>query len=370
MRDLFKILAVGVIMFFAPIVLAENYKLLILPDNIVTQNAALDSYIYDATAEFFADEISTILNTTDNIKTKSVSEIRSQLKNNPAAMLAAKDLTARFRTTYNIDYDAVKKLANQTGNRYVLLLTSTIDAENYILRRTFWDFLNIPGASVIDPAYKINTYAALVDSQNNKKLWSDTYYKTISTVENRILTRGPSPQTEQLSRIKDYSRYICPQIAQNVQLNILPEDVLAHESNVIEYDMGNIDNVFTKKYRHLSKEYDKVYAQKKEQTGDFIGRQKTKYNETKSKWSERQAERQKAKMEVHAQQVYEEAERLNRINCTVQEEPSMIKSTVYKINNDKGDQSLFDIIDIKKTRKNRLFEEYDSDKPYLRDYTK
>lgn len=370
MRDLFKIFTVGVVLFFAQTVFAENYKLLILPDNIVTQDVALDSYIYDATAEFFADEITTILNTTDNIKSKSVSEIRSELKNNPTAMLAAKDLTYRFRTSYNIDYDAVKKLAKQTGNRYVLLLTSTIDAENYILRRTWWDFFNVPGASVIDPAYKINTYAVLVDSQNNQKLWADTYYKTISTVENRIITRGPSPQNEQLSRINDYSHYICPQIAQNVQLNILPEDVLARESKVIDYDIGNIDNVFTKKYRHLGKEYNKVYAEKKEKTGNFIERQKIKHNEAKIRRAERKAEQQRAKLEVKAKQVFDEAENINKINTTVKETSvSPVKEAVYKTNL-KDDQSLFDTIEIRRTRKNNLYGDYDYSKPYLRDYTK
>jgi hypothetical protein len=285
-------------------------------------------------------------------------------------MLAAKDLTYRFRISYNIDYDAVKKLAKQTGNRYVLLLTSTIDAENYILRRTWWDFFNVAGASVIDPAYKINTYAVLVDTQNNKKLWADTYYKTISTVENRIITRGPSPQTEQLSRIKDYSRYICPQIAQQVQLNMLPEDALAHESKVIEYDIGNIDNVFTKKYRHLGKEYDKVYAQKKEQTGSFIDRQKTKYNEYKLRRAERQAEQQRTKLEVKAKQVYEEAQNINKINSTIKESPANpVKDAVYKTT-PLDDQSLFDPIEIRRTRRNNLYGDYDYGKPYLRDYTK
>ena len=79
-------------------------------------------------------------------------------------------------------------------------MTSYIDAENYILRRTPWDFLNIPGATVVDPAYKVSTYAVLVDTSTNQKLWSDTYYKTISVCENRIITRGTSPQTEQLSK--------------------------------------------------------------------------------------------------------------------------------------------------------------------------
>ena len=369
MRDLLKIVIAGIILFFSPIVSAESYKLLILPDNIVTNNVAIDSYIYDATAEFFADEITAILNETDNIESKTVSDVRAEFKNNPTLTLAAKDLMYRFRNSYNVDYEAVKKIAKQSGERYVLLLTSTIDAENYILRRTWWDFFNVPGASVIDPAYKINTYAVLVDSKNNQKLWSDTYYKTISTVENRIITRGPSPQTEQLSRIKDYSKYICPQIAQNVQLSILPEDVLASESKVIDYDIGNIDNVFTKKYRHLSKEYDKVYAQKKAQTEDFIDSQKVKHNERKQRWAAKKQEQQKAKLEVQAKQVYDEAQYLNKINSETVNNDSMVKKAVFKSGN-KEDQSLFDSIDIRKTRKNNLFGDYDFSRPYLRDYTK
>ena len=128
--------------------------------------------------------------------------------------------------SYNVDYVTLKKVAAKEQARYVLLLTSHVDAENYILRRTFWDFLNIPGASVIDPAYKISTYAVLVDTDNNAKIWSDTFYKTISVCENRIITRGASPQTEQLGKIKDYSRYVCPQIARSVQRNILPASVI------------------------------------------------------------------------------------------------------------------------------------------------
>ena len=82
-------------------------------------------------------------------------------------MIPARNLTNRFKTSYNIDYVQLKKIANKSQARYVLLLTSAIDSENYILRRTLWDFLNIPGATVVDPAYKICTYAALVDTQKN-----------------------------------------------------------------------------------------------------------------------------------------------------------------------------------------------------------
>ena len=48
MRDLLKVLAVGIVMFFAPLVYAEEYKVLVIPDNIVTENEAVDAYIYNA----------------------------------------------------------------------------------------------------------------------------------------------------------------------------------------------------------------------------------------------------------------------------------------------------------------------------------
>ncbi len=352
-------------MFFAPYVFAEDYKVLVIPDNIVTENVALDSYIYNASAEFFADEVVSILNSTDYINAPTVSETRSFLKKDPSGMLTAKSLTSRFRTSYNVDYVALKSIANKTNSRYVLLMTSYVDAENYVLRRTVWDFLNVPGASVIDPAYKVSTYAVLVDTSNNQKLWSDTYYKTISVCENRIITRGPSPQTEQLSKIKDYSRYVCPQIAQNVQKNVLPEDVYAKESKQVYYDIGNIDNVFTKKYRHLGKEYDKVYIQKKADFEEFKEDTKVKIDNKKEQLKKSQQERKEkkerknqAKLEVEAKPVG-----INEIKNSVQNKAKDIKDAIFI----KKDTEL-EPIEIKRTKKNTLYGDYDSSRPQLRDY--
>lgn len=361
-RDFVKLFVVGILIFFAPCVFAEDYKVLVIPDNIVTENVALDSYIYNASAEFFADEVVSILNSTDYINAPTVSETRNFLKKDPSGLLTAKSLTSRFRTSYNVDYVALKSIANKTNSRYVLLMTSYVDAENYVLRRTVWDFLNIPGASVIDPAYKVSTYAVLVDTSNNQKLWSDTYYKTISVCENRIITRGPSPQTEQLSKIKDYSRYVCPQIAQNVQKNVLPEDVYAKESKQVYYDIGNIDNVFTKKYRHLGKEYDKVYIQKKADFEEFKEDTKLKIDNKKEQFKKSQQERKErknqAKLEVEAKPVG-----INEIKNSVQNKANDIKEAIFI----KKDTEL-EPIEIKRTKKNTLYGDYDSSRPQLRDY--
>ncbi len=386
MRDLFKILAAGIVILYAPFVIAkEQYKVVVIPDNIVTETAALDSYIYNAAAEFFANEVVNILNKTDYIKAPTVSEERALLKSSPYLYNPAKALTNKFRTSYNIDHVQLKKITAKSQARYALLITSYLDSENYILRRTFWDFLNIPGATVVDPAYKICTYAALVDTQNNTVLWSNTFYKTISVVENRIITRGPSPQTEQLQKIRDYSRMLCPEIAQSVQQNVLPPEVYEKESQQIYYDMANFDNVFTKKYRRWHKEGGKDYNAAKTKVNNTIEDTKEKYNNYQEERKQRALEKAKEKelqkqLEVKAEPVLEpiKAEPAQTEPETVTKpeikEPVKQEKNIFNINFKKKpaaeleDQSLYIPIDIKKTKTNNLYGEFDNSRPPLRDY--
>ena len=360
MRDLIKLFLVGVVLFFAPLFAsAEQYKVVILPDNIVTDTAAVDSYIYDAAAEFFSSEVINILNQTDFIKCPTVADERQILKSNPSYMIPARNLTSKFKASYNIDYPQLKKVASINKSRYVLLLTSTLDAENYVLRRTLWDFLNIAGATVIDPAYKISTYAALVDTNNNTVLWSNTFYKTISVVEARILTRGPSPQTEQLQKIRDYSRMLCPEIAEHVQVNVLPADVYAKETYQVYYDMGNFDNVFTKKYRRWNREGKKDWNGLKSNTGGKIKSAKKSVKKKRQVRAERRQVKEANKIEIRTNQAKTEPVK------------AIEKSTkiIQPLDIDK-DESLFEPPDIRKHRRNRLFGEYDPSRPSLRDYDK
>lgn len=372
-------------MFIAPYVCAEQYKVLVIPDNIVTENDAIDSYIYNATSEFFANEVINLLNQTDFIKAPTVSEERKLLKSSPYSMIPARNLTTKFKTSYNIDFVPLKKIAATNQARYVLLMTSSVDSENYILRRTVWDFMNVPGATVIDPAYKISTYATLVDVQKNSVLWSNTFYKTISVVESRIIPRGPSPQTEQLQKIRDYSRMLCPEIAQNVQLKVLTPADYAKESNQIYYDMGNFDNVFTKKYRRWYKEGSKDYDVAKTRVDAQIANTKEKINDTKEK-TKKKYQSYKQQRQEKALQKYEE--KLNsklevKAEPVIKSEPEVSKPilklpkfekpepNVHNINYQKPAQdtfSTYEPIDIKKTRKNNLYGDFDTNRPNLRDY--
>ena len=353
MRDLIKVFLFGVALFCATTVMAADVQkktVLILPDNIVTESLAVDSYIYDATAEFFSNEIINLLNRTDYIISPTVSDERKLLKSNPSYMIPARDLTQKFKASYNINYPELNKIAKINKQQYVLLLTSTIDSQNYVLRRTLWDFLNIAGATVVDPAYKINTYAVLVDTKNNSVLWSNTFYKTISVVESRILTKGPSPQTEQLQKIRDYSRMVCPEIAQNVQLSVLTDDEYIKESYKIYYDMGNFDNIFTKKYRRWYKEGRKDFDGIKSNTGNKIDSAKERRRIKK--------ERKQAQKAVKAEQVKSSVQ-----NTVKDDSPTKIIQPL-----DFEDQSLFEPINMRRIWRNRLFGDYDIDRPPLRDY--
>ena len=359
MRDLFKLSLVGIALFISSAVFAvEQYKVLVLPDNIVTENAALDSYIYNQTSEFFSNEIINLLNKTDYITTPTVSDERALLKSKPSYMIPARELTNKYKTSYNIDFPKLKKVASANNYRYALLLTSSVDAENYVMRRTLWDFLNIPGAAVIDPAYKISTYAVLIDTTNNAILWSNTFYKTISVVEGRILTRGPSPQTEQLQKIRDYSRMLCPEIAENVQVSLLTEAEYAKESYKIYYDMGNFDNIFTKKYRRWYKEGRKDFDGLKSNTGNKI-------QKSKEKRAENKARKEKAKAEKEVQKQLEvKAEPYTKTKVKTDNPTEIIQPLDFE------DQSLFDPVNIKRHWKNRLYGDYDPARPQLRDYDK
>ena len=95
-REILRLVIIGIIFTFVQVAqAAEQFKVVVIPDNIVTDDIAVDSYIYNATAEFFSNEIVNILNTTDYIKSPVISEERTILKSNNSTFNAAKSLTNR-----------------------------------------------------------------------------------------------------------------------------------------------------------------------------------------------------------------------------------------------------------------------------------
>ena len=287
----FLVLIVGVFAFKNACFAGEAYTVVPMPDTIV-QKTPIDAAIYNNTAEFFTPYIVNELNKTQFIKAPTVSDVRNKIQSDYWLAKSTTKAMEDFRKFYKLDFGFTKKIANLYNTNYVLLITSATDSTNYITRRTWWDFFNVPGASVLDPAYKINIYAVLIDTEKDLIVWNKTYQKTISVVENRIVAVGYAPQTEQLQKLKDYSVYLAPRVAQSIQDTLLTEAQKAVEANLIHTDYGSIDNVFTKKYRGLRKEIKDATVVPVAKTREGYGIAKEKYNELKEDYQEYMIRRQ------------------------------------------------------------------------------
>ena len=262
-------------------------NILIIPDNIVAKKS-IQAVIYEDCAEFFAGEVINTLNNTRFIKAPNITYVREKIKSNVRLTQSTASAMKEFREGYNINYLNVKKLAQTFGVKKVMLITSSIDSKNYMLRRTVWDFMNIPGAAVIDPALKISTYAVLIDVNKDATIWSNTYYKTISVVETRMVPVDYVQNTQQLEKIRDYSRSLAPNIAKNIQLCVLPPSITSNKDNLIEDGFSVYDNVLTKKYRSYKKNTSVLYNEAK----DNINEKKEIHAE---KRAERRAQREAEK---------------------------------------------------------------------------
>lgn len=225
MMKLFKLLIIlFTVLSTAQISLAEEYKVLVLPDNI--QFDSTNYLVYPDSSIIFASDTINELKKTGKVQTVSMTEVRDALRNNPHLSILTKKALKEFKYNYNIPFVDLKAITKFFGTNKVLIITSQTDIQNYILRRTLWDFLNIPGATVIDPAYKLSTYAALIDVDKEYVIWQNTYYKSISSMENRMIAQNFAPATEQLEKVKSYSMYLLsPQISQIIEAKILPPPI-------------------------------------------------------------------------------------------------------------------------------------------------
>lgn len=216
----------------AQISFAEEFKVLVLPDNI--QFDSTNYLVYPDSSVIFASDTINELKKNGRVDTVSMTEIRDALRKDVHLNVLTKKALKEFKYNYNIPFVDFKSIARCFGTNKVLVITSQTDVQNYFLRRTLWDFLNIPGATVIDPAYKLSTYAALIDVDKETVIWENTYYKTIASMENRMIAQSFAPATEQLQKVKFYSTYfLSPEVSRMVQAKILPPPILNPQGDIV-----------------------------------------------------------------------------------------------------------------------------------------
>lgn len=209
-------------MLINPCYAAKSFKILVIPSNIFEDYT--NYMIYSKSDEVIANDVINYYKKNAIMSAPSVTYVKDVL-NQPQNINLKKStvkLLNNYRTNYTINYADVQKLSSKFNINNVLLITTNLDAQNYFMRRTFWDFINMPGATTIDPAYRLSTQVTLIDANNQIILWQQNYQKLISSRENRIIPEAFSPNAEQLEKVKKYStHFLAPQVVQETQLALL-----------------------------------------------------------------------------------------------------------------------------------------------------
>lgn len=221
---------------------AEDQKILVLPDTI--QFDRTNYYIFPDSATMFATDTINEFKKDGRVQTVSMAEVRDTLRKNVAVYVLTKKALKEFKYNYNISFVDLKSIAHQFSTSKVLVITSQTDYQNYLLKRTLWDVLNIPGMKTVSPTYKLSTYVAFVDVDKEQIIWQNTYYKTISSFEDRMVAQNFAPATEQLEKIKFYSAYLLsPHIATTVEAKMFPPILPSPKDNNNDSGIVNVSNV-------------------------------------------------------------------------------------------------------------------------------
>lgn len=240
-----RFLKLFIVLFFALFTVqasrAEEYRVLVLPDNI--QFESTNYFVYPDSSIMFASDTINEIKKDGRITTVSMTEVRDTLRKNTALSVLTKKALKEFKYNYNIPFVDFKAIAQHFSTNKILVITSQTDVHNYFLRRSICDYFNIPGTMNVDPAYKISTYVALIDVDKEQVLWQNTYYKMISALSYRMVAQNFAPCTEQLEKLKAYSLdMLAPHIAKMAETSILPPPVNLPNGNIVNVSNEQVPN--------------------------------------------------------------------------------------------------------------------------------
>ncbi len=243
-----KILGFILIIFFLSInqCYAARFNFLVLPADLFIKDT--EYLIYPKSANLISNDIINYYNQHPDMSAIQIHQIKSYFEKpeNYRYKKEVQKFLTDYKDNYAIDYNVVQKLASTFKVKQVLLIACNMDAQNYITRRTVWDALNIPGATVVDPAYRLSTQITLIDANNQTTLWSHNYQKLISSRENRIIATSYNDAAEQLEKVNKYStKFLAPQVVQETQLALLKispyQDLNILHPEVVKPDYVSID---------------------------------------------------------------------------------------------------------------------------------
>lgn len=195
-------------------------KIGIITDTLLTPVNYYNAYY--KTPEFFAQDVRLQLSK-KGVQVIPIDEAREALKNSGMTKQDLEHLVA-LQQGYGVEYDTLKKLSKKLGVSKMILLTMGMDTQRDFLKNTIWNIINSPGQDVVNPTHRVSVFVTFVDVKKESVLWESIYAKNIRNNKMKNLDTTISSNYEGMLRLKEYSKYISPDIAYNVKMKMLNVD--------------------------------------------------------------------------------------------------------------------------------------------------
>lgn len=205
---------------------SDKRNVVVISDRVYQANQQY--FVYPEVSEMIAQEVINELNREGFVYAPTLSSVRERLKKADLVVHADK-LLRDFHYTYNIDFNALNKIAKKLGADDILLITGGLDTVSDFLKPTWYNFLNIPGENVVKSEYRMYTHFALIDVQNEIVTWQNSYTRHITSPEFALANATFSPDYRQMTKIKKGSYIIAKDAAYRVESAVTPELAAAKE---------------------------------------------------------------------------------------------------------------------------------------------
>ena len=192
-------------------------KIGIITDTLLTPVNYYNAYY--RTPEFFAQDVRASL-MKRNVQVIPIDSAQNALKQ---AGLRQYDLESLqgLQQGYNLEYPLLKKIARKIGVKKMVVITMGMDIQRDFLKNTMWNIFNVSGMDVVNPTHRVSVYVSFVDVEKEIVLWESIYAKNIRNNKMKNLDTTISNNYEGMLRLKEYSKYISPDIAYNVKMKML-----------------------------------------------------------------------------------------------------------------------------------------------------
>jgi len=189
------------------------------------------SYIFNNTTSLIVQDTIKSFNQTGSHYARSLSVSSKETKK-----------YQQFKTDYQnsgvINFKLLNGFFDTKKSDLALILSSYIDIQSHLMDETLWFKLNIPGANVISPKYKVYTNTSLVNLHKNEIVWQKVYTYKIGADKFNMANPVSTPNYEQIKRLKTVSQRTSEDIVANTNLYLASQQLPAVE--MVQTDTGEL----------------------------------------------------------------------------------------------------------------------------------